>query len=473
VSAGDRVSMNKAGLDRLFNMMTRTEAGKSWAAAALHPCGEHVGIQRGLPDTLTSAVATPDYRAESAISWDTSMFATAPTNPTTYSIEIISVGIPEIAFLYRLRDDASNTWSKTRVVRTPGFEPRAAVPTLPDTNRGTTLQGVGYSKARIVGKGLTFELNANAINNQGRVVSGQLNLETETVKPTPYGKQTATGSAELNATAQPVSGCELIFPNSEDFLVAQCPGVYQHEAIHGAYVVHKFDSPLTSYQMGDTGPYGDIAVTDGGTTVLDSGPASYLYGTYSNGARSGSGNYIVFTDDSRYKAPSDTTVQGISPFYPGTTTGTSAGECIHPWVSMPNGLTGSVTFFTGLVVGTATTGATVRVKTRMFLECLSSGFAGTAPFVHPSPLYDDQAITNVVKLAQVAPDAYPASYNGFGDILGSLWTGAQKVLNPISKVLDLPFIRSIPGVSTVNNLYKEVRDSGNYVGDLVHQATSY
>jgi len=403
-----------------------TTDGQNWAMCALDPCG-CVNEVAGLPDTICASTAVPGYRAESNIGWDTSMFSSAPTAPTTYTIQLIVPPIPEISFMYRLRNDADGTWSNTRVVRLPGF----ALATTADQN-GTTLRSIGYSKYRFIGKGTTIELNAADIANQGRIISGQLESSVSTF-------ESGSNVGPLSATVLDLrSGgnyqrTQMNFPNSSQYLVSSCPKSYQAEAKQGAYVVSRFCDPLKGYQFHRSG--GFTAETSsaplGGSS--QSIPASYLTIEYSDTPEGSEDISLAsFTTDSRWN-----TTAGTLP----TTGDNSSG--MHPYISQPSGILTSVTFIEGLVVGSSITGATIRVKTREYLECISGGSAAIAPFVKASPMYDDVAITSVVKVSQLGMDAYPASYNGMGDILGSIWSAIKTFGKPLLSAAEY-----IPGFGT-------------------------
>lgn len=448
----NRVANNHAGLNALgrSSAMGRTDDGRRWAMAALHPCGETTLSQFGLPDMLTASVATPDYRMEYNLNWDPTMFGTpTPTTTGNYDVQIISLGIPEIAFIYRIRDIDGNRWSSTRVVRLPGFD-NPATATAASFRKGVTLGSIGYSKSRITGKGLTLELNAGSLNDYGRIVSGQISFETaQATIPIFTGAADAThlvpqaGDTEAHVT-------HLIVPNTEQFVVSQCPAAYQHEARHGAYIVHKFDSPLTSYQMVDSGLSGEESLPGAlGQTGNFASPRSFMTMSYGDGIQEAPNNDSSFTTDSYYVLPTSAT---------DTTTGVVTHDLIHPYITAPNGLLGSCTFVLGIAKGSTTTqGASIRVKVREFLECLSSGSASISPFVHRAPMLDNTAISNAVQVMQMMPDAYPSSYNGFGDIFSTLWGGLKKVLEPISSITRLPFIRSIPGVGVANDIYSAAK----------------
>jgi len=422
-----------------------TVSGRNWAMQALHPCGAGY-MADGLPDTQCASVATPAYRSESQIGWDASLFATPPTmGLTTYNIQIVTVPTPEIDYMYRIRDVAHAVWSYWRVVRTPGYGlPSRTTPPLD----GTTLLTIGYSEYRIIGKGHTFELNAGAIVNQGRVISGQFNgiAGRNFLSLASTGTLVATTPAALGRSD--VAGVKLTnirVPATPQFLVMNCPNVYQEEAKEGAYVVVKFTAPLKGFQFSQCNePSYSITL---GNESEDAVTGSTYY-PYTALTVTATDNPIADPETSEGQFEPGSSWAGRytasdPPYIP------FGGVYWHPYVSDPDGVMTTCTFFEGLVIGNTDgtmPGATVRVKTRLNLECQTFGGPAVGPFIHPSPVYDDKSITAVAKIGQCAPDAYPASYNGLGDVLGSVWNWMKKLGKPI-----LTGMSVVPGIGTLAN----------------------
>jgi len=432
----------------VWRNLGETVAGRNWAIQALHPCGAGY-IADGLPDTQCASVATPAYRSESQIGFDTTMFEAAPSaGQTTYDVQIVSVPVPEIDYMWRLYSTKDAKWSNWRVRRSPGFDlPDIVTGNNPPIN-GTTLLSIGYSEYRIIGKGHTLELNASAIANQGRVVSGQINgiAAQAAVLTNSTGLAVGTTPAALGKAA--TAATELTsfrVPATSQFLVMNCPNVYQEEALQGAYIAVKFTAPLKGFQFaqcreGDfTTLPGDEAFDATAATSVTQYPSTALTITATDSP---------LTDpqevESMFTIPSSwngryTAAAGFN-YYPG------AGRFWHPYVSRPDGVMTSVTFFLGLIVGdgTGSPGATIRVKSRLNPECQTFGGPAVGPFIHPSPMYDDVAITQVAKISQCAPDAYPAKYNGLGDVLGSVWNWMKKIGKPV-----LTGMQVIPGIGSL------------------------
>lgn len=404
-----------------------TQPGKDWAMAALHPCGEDAPQNIGIPDTITAAVVTPNYRSDYEISYDNTMFESPPTEAGTWSAQVISLPVPELAYVYRIRNDEENVWSNWRAVRTPGF-------TNPSTRgiEGVTMKTIGYAKHRIVAKGITFELNASDLNNQGRVISGQLESLVERHTGVLSQTEVAGGAPNIiEVGGFPYTQDVFAVPDTEGYLVLACPRAYEAEAKCGAYVVHKFDSPLVGYDFQLTGSDNiedlDVTQSAGAATItpyLGVGSSLRMMAIDDPSAAI-SGHAVEWVTDSQLAhVTADQSFLQL---------GRSFAEFV-PFVSPAASVLTSVTFFLGMPGANSTTtlAPTIRVKSRLFLECFSNGSPSVAPFVRPSPLRDMLAVDMVVGTMQTFDDAYPASYNGFGDILGSIWNGVQQVAGVIT-----------------------------------------
>lgn len=402
--------------DNTRMMLGTTATGRDWSISALHPCGNQ--LSPGLPDTISAAVATPDYRGEYEISYDTTMWATAPTTAGSWGIQVVNPPIPEIASIYRLHDSSGQGWSGWRVLRTPGFELPSG--TYTGATIGKTLATMGYSKWRAINRGTTYELDASALNDQGRITSGQLSflVREEDFANVTVNAAGTTGN-RIAGSDTDVKVVKLIVPDSPEFLVANCPGVYQEKAKHGAYVVHKFDTPLNGYQFSTTGDPSSFAHTDHGISGATASSVTQT-NTRVSGSRTALTVHATDTDVDDEDDP-DTFVSGSNsvPYNPAGTPslpapfGYNYGQ-LHPFISSPSGMQTSVTFIMGLP---KTNPSNLRVKTRQGFECMSKGGAAISPFIHPAPTRDEIALDRVAAIMQKMNDAYPEKCNMFGGIM--------------------------------------------------------
>lgn len=413
------------------NLLGATQDGRDWAMAALDPCAPEAPMSVGLPDTVTAAVVTPNYRGEHTLSWDTTMFTgSGATGMKSWGVQIVQLPVPEIAYMYRLHNETNNTWSTWQVSRTPGFELPTDDTTM--TRAQCTLRSKGYQKARVIGSGTTIELDASGLNNQGRIVCGQLEIAAERADHTIL---TMTSPGNTNAArlggGDASTEWHYVVPDTKDYVVSACPRAYQGLAKDGCYIISKFDGPLLGYdftETGDDGIWRIAAVSD--VHPRFGAPLDWLSLTVSDDPDAG-----LTTSDAEF-------VNDGSSFWKYLPSGVDVpwseyvSTHIHPFVSAPSRMLTAVTFVSGLAGSDAATGLTpsLRVKRRMFLECLANAGAGVAPFAHPAPLWDLDAINKVVLVMQQYDDAYPASYNDFGDILGTIWNGLKSVGETVGNV---------------------------------------
>jgi hypothetical protein len=429
---------------------------------ALHPCGKGelisplLGELVGMPDTMTGAVVNPVYPGENYIKFDTTMFSVAPPSELTgtWGIDVVIPPIPEIDFMYRIYYDADNLVSKWRVVRLPNMQ----LPAFNDNNtgdksylsnvRGTTFASLGYGKARAIGVGHTFELDASATNNQGRVVAAQIEgqwtfedfttsvLVQEIVAVlNTADPPVAVGVLGEDTTIDTTSGvCKMAIlniPTDPQVLVAACPSSYQADAKFGAYAVTKFASPLLGYQFKNTGNDNSIAVgTYPQATNSTAGVPASAFGIITKGYNSSAPilpNLEAFVNDSGYGDP---------------TIGMPLDDeldanLIHPWVSAPSDMMTNVVMFRNLALGGASTvssNATVHVKSRNYFECVPNAQnPATTPFTHSPAQYDYPALDAVITVGKQLSDAYPASANDLGEMIGTIWDGIKEVVEPIAK----------------------------------------
>jgi len=432
------------GFHALMSTLGNTLEGQRWAMTALDPCGP-IPDNMGIPDSSGAPVATPTYRGEITLAYDTSMFDTAPTTPSLYDIEAYFPPIPEIALVYRIRDVGTNTWSNTRVIRQDGFPLNYSITggvVGSDIIVGQTLKSVGYGKVRISGAGRNFELDAPDIANQGRMTLGQVEAVMEVISSDAYA-----GGPSPGFYVQPqdsVQYCALRLPDTSRFLVNGCPNVYQAEAKLGAYAPRKFTGALAAQQYKTTGGGGGIVSALDGTSTFCATPDTFMavyYGdspiTESEGASS-----AKFTNDSSLFGVMSGATGVTGALH--TANGWLASH-VHPAITMPVDMLTPVVFIEGLSVGVGSqVGASVRVKSRDYLECISTGAGAIAPFVHRSPVLDQRAIDVVCTIGQMGADAYPSSYNDFGDMLRAIWNGVRTVATPL-----LGLTSAIPGIGGV------------------------
>jgi hypothetical protein len=450
----DNTSGAHVGKGPFVNLLARdmgsTPAGRAWAMCALHPCGRgeitspFLGDLAGMPDTMTGSVVTPSYPGETYIKFDLSLFPTQPTTDVTgtWGIDIVVPPIPEIDYLYRIRYDAEDLVSYWKAVRLANFE-NPVVPSGEElTVRGTTFASIGYGRARCIAAGHTFELDASALTNQGRVVASQVSGQwTDITVATPrividtatavtgVGPPVTTGTfvQRVNALPAPYGPKVQILSVTTDpsELVAACPSSYQGLAKDGAYVVTKFQSPLLGYPFANTGDDGVVA-TDLPEVGPDPGRIAVFPQTSFAINSAGYGVAEPLISGTDLFAP----VSAIGGGGPGIQTIPGATDTavatyedytyhLHPFVSQRSDMQVAIVTFRNLSLN-ATSGSTsnVRVKSRNYFECIPQAQnPATTPFTHCPAPYDREALDAVIVVGKQLADGYPASYNNMSEIL--------------------------------------------------------
>lgn len=388
-----------------------TPEGRAWALAALHPCGAGevinplVGTMNGMCDTMTSSVATPSYRSESYISYSQDLFINSITMPTTYGIDIIIPPVPEIDFIYRLKDDSTNQATGWIVVRLPQFElpPKENLYSTTSKAYGydyqtsfTTMAAVGYGKLRQIAVGHTIELDAAALNNQGRIVAGQMegqwknyqlnppHIDARTSKfvtqVDPLETASAITSIEESSSGSSCNVWSMEVPVDPAVLVANCPNAYQGMAKHGAYVVQKFTSPLLGYSFKRTGT-GQCFRTDDKPISFKSGdvwpvlPNNCLSIDTTEGALASLTNADGFYDsDDPSNKFNSSFGYGVRLPVKGNLDQNVNANAIHPGISEPSDMMTAVILLRNLPAGGSSGNtASLRVKSRNFYEAVSNG----------------------------------------------------------------------------------------------------
>jgi hypothetical protein len=433
---------------------------------ALHPCGKGemisplIGDLSGMPDTMTGAVVTPAYPGENYITFDTTLFETPPVGATgTWGIDVIIPSIPEIDFLYRIKYDLTNTNSRWRVVRLPNMALPQPVTTDPEALalRGTTFASLGYGKVRCIGSGHTFELDVSDLNNQGRIVAAQIDGQWSDLK-IPFDRATVTTGSfvtgpAITDVAPAVTGVQVLssaygnmdlqvlsVPVDPQVLVSACPSSYQADAKFGAYVVQKFSSPLLGYQFkpsGDDAMFATDPVPQDGATAGFAPMTAFAINTsgYNQSKPVVDNLEILMTDSNVSGLMFAETAIPISDDAVIADYNTDASDTLHPWVTKASDMMTSIVTFRNLAIAsTSTATAVVRVKSRNFFECIPNAQnPATTPFTHQPAAYDPAALDAVITVGKQLADAYPASYNDLGEMLGQMWDGVKELVHPLAE----------------------------------------
>lgn len=392
---------------QVWRNLGSTEEGRRWAMSALHPCEDALATPMGIPDHTQVNVVTPSFRNTTNIS--------APSDITgaTWDLQFVTLPIPEVDYIWRYRSDNTANWSAWRLVRPSTFPGQ-------EDGSATTLGESGYSKYRYQGRGYTFHHIASATTNEGVVVAGQI----DAVATAPQTVTSNTPKAAGNDITPVFTRYKV--PSSSQELTQQDSLAIEWNAEKGMYLVMRFPNPVHQYVTAATG-----GVVSYGSPVSGSVPDSFflVQSALTNGGDPVP-NEIITNPVQTFTTPSDVPVAGQLGF----------------GASNPGNLFSGCVFFLGIDKA-----ASVQVKSRMHLEC-QVDTQGTAvqPFVHSSPILDNEAIDMVAKIGQVQAHGYPASFNDLSSILGSIWGAIKSVAKPF---LD-PVVDAAGDIPIVGGLIK-------------------
>jgi hypothetical protein len=219
---------------------------------------------------------------------------------------------------------------------------------------------------------------------------------------------------------------QLKLPSSAQRLVTLAPKSGETEAREGVYMPLRFRDPIHLYRDAASGASIQYSASDPGNT-----PATWLQ--------------IRSSPDGTAPEQQNTIVNdGLTPTF--TAPSSTVTNAQMAWgCSQSGNLFTGVIFFLGIDKS-----ASVQVKTRISLECTANtDGVDITPFLHASPLLDREALDVAAMAGQVMADGYPASYNSFGSIMGSIWNAIKSVGKPILNILGGS---GIPVVSTIGQL---------------------
>lgn len=351
-----------------------TAAGRRWALRALHPNDESAGGGAPIPDLSLSQSANLEVRHGTIV--------TAPndavTDKSNWDCQFIVLPFPDVALAYRRRK-AGNDWSFFYILNplqnqvtpgsfiheddTHGFEPG----TLPALSESTTSTRQSF-------RGLTVELNANSISDQGYMTAGQWGAKPSMVPLVPSTKNGSQITAEIDHYV-----VESI-PGEPDQIIRQCPEAGQWTARQGVYI--------PCYPTDPTHPYestGVNVVNNSGDAIVSMGKPVLLRGNNADA--------IQYTPELVY--------------YGTSSTAAATSACF-----INQNL--ATVIFSGLDHT-----ANLFLKMRSGVECIPQRESPMAAFTETAPMVDTKALQFVQAMASRIPICYPAKYNSAG-LLGAL-----------------------------------------------------
>lgn len=425
--AGDESSEHLRLKDEIYRDMRRYgvgDAGRDWLIKALHPAAEVTSP--GLPDQSASSVVRPDYRIQSTISpaagvgsWDCYIYslpgdvnavywATAPS-PANFTQSVAPVDATFGRVILQPTEVQPYGFGVTAI---SSERPTSNVVTVYPTNRPQSF--------RHQYKSITAHLIASGLTNQGQVMAAQYPAD---IKESGDVISSYTPAPSGSNYVSKILNCAL--PTTEADLAATAPGFYMDEAQNGVYLPLRLTGPSQ--------PFVRSTLTSLGAMEIAGTPVAYSTTTdqYHTGAicvpsvyNSGPvppGNSWVF----------QTLVDPQAVFVTGNPPG-----AVPPMDSAFDNTNIGVIIFRGLQGGTGGGfSSSIQLKTLAGLEVVPCPDSPNREFTRPAACYEPKAIQAYYELCFALRDAYPASYNSFGDILEKIGSVAKKIWGYVEPVL--------------------------------------
>jgi len=366
-----------------------------WAMRALSPCDERLGGTVRIPDLSTNASAALAERLITVIAPPTAL-----TAADTWNCAIYTPPIADVAFIYQVWKSTDPRPALTRFGTVVGYTDVAyATVNVPlEQFADTTFCYPGATSTlltlteqfRQTHKGLTVNLNASALNDQGMVISGQwgdrpaiqanTRCYTLTGIPSAGDVSAANNQNVLLITDLPVNTAQLY---------AKDPNAVRAPAKEGVYMPLKFNDPVQTYTSIQST---ELKSLDGATEMKDNTVLSPALLGYRENSNTSFVNVQFFQ-----------TAPNIGNFSPSLATCGST--------NMQSGLI----LFEGL-----SPSATLDVKTVAGVEVVTNRDSAWNGFMMPSPIDNEEAQKQVHAIQARMPSAFPASYNFIGTLLTTI-----------------------------------------------------
>lgn len=354
-----------------YGQLGDTEPGKQWCLKALHPAEPSISAV-SIPDGCSADVVREEFN------WTVTVGAPSGT-VGTWGFDGTFMAHPIQPIIMTLSGvGSSGTVSATTCV----YNPQMALGGVPDSFGANFL--TQYTKWRFCGSSITVHLDANATTDSGTFVCSQTPMIPNVYWPAGAG------------TAHPPVVCysSRNYPTYNQLM--QNPKAYNNNAKFGLYVPLKLQN--TSQHWHSQREYVSVVSASSLTVSTATGTAQF---------------------------PTTTTpafpFEEITPAHYNSTSGNVEGVA---WPSVCNDIVASFAA-RGLH---ATSTLVFKIKQQMEFQVAPTSVQ--APHLQPSPPKDDKALQMYSMIAVKLPDAFEASANDSGKVLGWISRGL-KALSPV------------------------------------------
>jgi len=413
-------SAANAHMDRLKAKLAAhgiSEEGRSFCLKALDPASSLPNV--GIPDTSSSCVMRPEYRAQGVVSpplagtfWDTYMwmppgdtvgvwYATAPqvAGPVNFG----NVVAPANAMVGYIPLQACNNvpgGTYHYAIKVNGIAPTVTGYTALCTVRQPASL---IDSFRTTYRSITIEQDAAMISCQGVVWAGQVPTVVRTRSGAVVPDLGAVGADGYMCTTVTVA-----LPMNESDLMQSCPGAYTGTVKDGLYLVTRLSGPTQPFANVD---HPSMSVGSDGlanSTYLSCNPvnATYQYPAqfYGTTADNFSGTVPWPFAIANAAGPHPNRSQGV--IFDTSYDNANTGVIIMRGMSSSGGGGGGPTF-----------GSSLRLKVLVGLETIPRPTSVDRIYGRPPAHYEPRALEAYYAVAGSTADAYPAEYNALGAIL--------------------------------------------------------
>jgi len=400
MTSGSQTGTKNSIRSRMPRRLGSTLEGSMWALRALHPCDDSTGGGLPIPDLSQTNSANCETRHLTILSAPADL-----PNGELWDLQVVILPFSDAVCAYRKRQTSSldPAWSYWHMVDLtngtikPGHNTFSNI-TFPFGVNSLPTLNKDASAFRQSFKGLTIEMDASALFDQGMVTSGQWGTQADV--------------EEFKSVFN-----QALFPNLVDFspmkhvllkgiprnktdVLGACPNAGDWPAKHGVYMPMRFTQNTHDYKEA-TGTEVQNTSVDPSTT-LTSGMPILLYDVNSA------------DNPGTVQYPANLIWDSLNSYGPQGSYYTTAGDI--------NQNLGTC-IFSGLH-----SSAKLSLKTRTGLEFVAVADTTMAAFMSQAPLKDDVAL-NLVQATQTRlPVVYYAKYNSLGMLLPLIGKAAATIL---------------------------------------------
>jgi len=426
-----------------------TGLSKEWVLKALDPAC--TAVSEGLPDASAFSVLRPEYRVQQIVNftvavgpsatWDLFMYtppgdvngliwAAAPS-PADFTATAPPPGSESGYIQLQAPMDlpGATAWQQT-------------YPVYHAVNSGVRVAANQPYAFRHQYKGITVELVAPAVADQGSIYAGQFQplvgygniFDTTTIN-------LAAGGIHNAARLAPVR-----IPLNEDQLTRMSVGFYEGDARDGCYVPHRLCGPSQpfAYPTGMAPTFSSLYAGASGIFTAAQDVSTIAFPSCMVPNQNWTGEPVAFGATPNPLSWVSTGIISSITGIPGTIQGYDTGY---------DNCNVAVVIMRGLAAAQSggSFGASVRVTVRAGFEVVPSPQSADRIFAEPAAPFHPRALEAYYGISLEMKDAFPASYNSLGSIFdliekvaSTLWKPVRAIGEGVTSLVGLGGARRLP-----------------------------